>query len=270
MQFTPQQITQFQTEGDLAIPDFWDAEEVAAMQAELDRLKDAGKLRNVATEGDGITHSQKASNLQICPLYPHSDFFRALPFSDKVIAAISQLIGDPVIWHLDQIFLKPGQHGAGTNWHQDNAYFKIPDPLKGTAMWTAIHEATVANGTIRVIPRSFHQVYEHTRDPQSDHHLRCYPPEDEALPIELPAGGVAFFAYGVAHATGGNTTARERAGLALHFINGAMDGEAASGFEVGKRPVLTGPEATDGVREFGVPVAGTWRKEVVRVLSTPV
>jgi ectoine hydroxylase-related dioxygenase (phytanoyl-CoA dioxygenase family) len=28
-----------------------------------------------------------------------------------------------------------------------------------------------------------------------------------------------FFAYGTPHATGANTTDRERAGVALHFIN---------------------------------------------------
>ena len=44
---------------------------------------------------------------------------------------------DPVVLHLDQVFLKPGKQGMGTNWHQDNAYFQIEDPLQGTAMWTA-------------------------------------------------------------------------------------------------------------------------------------
>ena len=38
--------------------------------------------------------------------------------------------------------------GIGTNWHQDNAYFKIRDPMRGTAMWIAAHDATIANGTI--------------------------------------------------------------------------------------------------------------------------
>jgi hypothetical protein len=102
------------------------------MQAELERLKNEGALNNVATEGDGKTTAKSKANLQLCPLYPHSDFFRAMAFAPKVAAAVSQLIGDPVLLHLDQVFLKPAQHGAGTNWHQDNAYFRISDPLKGT------------------------------------------------------------------------------------------------------------------------------------------
>jgi ectoine hydroxylase-related dioxygenase (phytanoyl-CoA dioxygenase family) len=267
MQFSNAQITQFREQGYLAVPDFWTTREVAAMQAELEQLKQDGKLRNVATDGDGSTHSTTKVNLQLCPMYPHSTFFRAMPFAPKVAEAVQELIGDPVLLHLDQVFLKPGLHGAGTNWHQDNAYFQIDDPLKGTALWTAVHDATVANGTIHVIPGSFRTTYEHTRDPDSDHHIRCYPPEDQAVAIELPAGGVAFFAYGTVHATKGNTTPKERAGVALHFINGDVEGHARGGFEVGKRPYLTGEHASDGLREHGVVVAGTWENEVARVLA---
>ncbi len=264
MSFTEAQIAQFREQGYLAVPDFWTAREAAAMQAETTRLKQDGLLRNVATEGDGRTHSQSKANLQICPIYPHSAFFRAMPFAPKVAEAVSQLIGDPVLLHLDQIFLKPGKHGAGTNWHQDNAYFHIPDPLLGTALWTAVHEATAANGTMRVIPGSFRTEYEHSRDPDSDHHIRCYPPEEEAVLIELPAGGALFFAYGVAHATGANTTEKERAGMALHFLNEAVAGEA-HGLEGGAHPYLTGPKATGGVREYGAQIAGIWDSEVGRL-----
>jgi ectoine hydroxylase-related dioxygenase (phytanoyl-CoA dioxygenase family) len=76
----------------------------------------------------------------------------------------------------------------------------------GTAMWTAVHDATVANGTLRIIPDSFRPTLEHSRDPYSDHPIRCYPPEERAIDVELPAGGVVFFAYSTPHATGPNTT----------------------------------------------------------------
>jgi len=267
MSFTDTQIQQFREHGTLAVPDFWSPREVRAMQLELERLKRHGKLRNVATEGDGKTHATAMVNLQLCPMYNHSDFFRAMPFAPKVVDAISALIGDPFLLHLDQVFLKPGRHGAGTNWHQDNAYFKIRDPLKGTAMWTAVHDANEANGTMRIIPDSFKEVYEHTRDPYSDHHIRCYPPEERARLIELPAGGVLFFAYGIAHATGANNTDHERAGVALHFLRADYAHDDLIAPDRDYRPYLTGPEASGGLREYGVTVAGTWEQEVERVLS---
>jgi ectoine hydroxylase-related dioxygenase (phytanoyl-CoA dioxygenase family) len=268
--FTPEQVEQFKTEGYIVVPNFWDEREVAAMQAEVARLQDEGALRNVATEGDGTTHSQTKANLQLCPLFPHSNFFRAMPFAPKVAEAVKQLIGDPVLLHLDQVFLKPAKHGAGTNWHQDNAYFNISEPLKGTALWTAVHDANEANGTMRVIPRTFNEKLKHDRDPESDHHIRCYPDESQAVTIEVPAGGALFFAYGTPHATGANTTEKERAGVALHFINAEVTGEARGGFEVGVRPALTGPDASGGLNEHGVVVAGTWDSEVERALSQKV
>ena len=267
MRFTDAQIQQFREQGYVAVPDVWDEREITAMRAELERLKQQGLLRNVATDGDGKTHSTTKANLQLCPMFPHSDFFRAMPFAPKVAEAVRQLIGDPVLLHLDQVFLKPGGHGAGTNWHQDNAYFKIDDPLKGTALWTAVHEATLANGTLRVVPGSFKEQYEHKRDPDSDHHIRCWPPEERAVPVELPAGGVVFFAYGTAHCTGANTTDKERAGVALHFLNGAVSGHAQGGFAGETRPYLTGPDATGGLREHGETIAGTWEQEVERALE---
>lgn len=260
--FTPEQVTQFKTQGWVAVPDFWSAEEVAGMRIELDRLKAEGLLRNVATDGDGKTHSNTKANLQLCPMAPHSRFFRAMPFAPQIKTALTQLLGDNATLHLDQVFLKPGKHGAGTNWHQDNAYFKIPDPLTGTAIWTAVHDATIANGTMRVIPGVFNQKLEHTRDPESDHHIRCYPDESKAVTVELPAGGALFFCYGTPHSTGPNQTENERAGVAIHFLN--ADSVPADYFDkhnagIG-HPIITGSNAEDGTLAYGEAFARLWPK----------
>ncbi|HEX5322472.1 MAG TPA: phytanoyl-CoA dioxygenase family protein [Capsulimonadaceae bacterium] len=269
MVFSESEITQFQEQGFVAKPSFFNLRETAAIQAEIQRLKAEGRLRNVTTEGDGKTRSQVKQNLQLCPMSPHSRLFRALPFHAKVVDAIAALIGDPVILHLDQVFLKPEKHGSGTNWHQDNAYFQIADPMQGTAMWIAVHDATVANGTLHVIPRSHRERYEHSRDPESDHHIRCYPREADAMPVELPSGGVVFFSYGTAHCTRANTTENERAGAAFHFLNGNAISPCYFKRENGgmKHPLLTGAQASGGSEEYDVVVAGTWEEEIARALS---
>ncbi len=267
MKLTDEQVAYFRAHGWLALPEFWNPDEVRAMQLELERLKRNGKLSNVAAQGDGQTASQSKANLQLCPLAPHSDFFRAMPFAPQVVGAVSQLIGDPVLLHLDQVFLKPAQHGAGTNWHQDNAYFKIAKPLLGTALWTAVHEASRANGTLRLIPDAFDSKLQHARDLDSNHHIRCWPDESRAVTVELPAGGAVFFAYGTPHATGANTTEKERAGVALHFLNASVASHAAGGFAPDARPVLSGPESSGGEREYGEKIAGTWPARVQEALA---
>jgi phytanoyl-CoA hydroxylase len=264
MRISEEQVRHFKNLGYVAVPDFFTRREVSAIAAELDHLRRVGAFRNVSTDGDGATRSKAVENLQICPLYDKSEFFRALPFQEKVLDTIPRLIGDPVILHLDQIFLKPARHGAGTNWHQDNAYFKIPDPMLGTAMWTAVHDATIANGTIEVIPGYVNERLEHTRDPDSDHHIRCFPNESQAVKVELPAGGVLFFAYGVPHCTRANTSDRERAGLAYHFFNQSQIQDASS-LVIGTK--LTGPQATGGMKEYGVDLRNTWDSFVADALA---
>jgi hypothetical protein len=125
MSLTPEQVQQYRQHGYRALPAFFTARETAAIRAEVERLKREGFLRNVATEGDGKTTSQTLQNLQSCPMYRHSPFFRAMPFAEKVVGAVRQLLGDPLILHLDQVFLKPGKTGMGTNWHQDKPYLTL-------------------------------------------------------------------------------------------------------------------------------------------------
>jgi ectoine hydroxylase-related dioxygenase (phytanoyl-CoA dioxygenase family) len=217
--FSADQLASFARDGFFTVPHFFDAAEVRLLQSEIDRLKQAGLLRNVSTDGDGTTHSQTKRNLQICPVSPHSEPFLALPYAEKVVNAITELIGSPAKVRLDQVFLKPAKDGAGTNWHQDNAYFRVADPMRGVAMWIAVHDATIANGTMHMLPGLQHEALPHSRDPDSDHHVRCYPDTANEVPCELAAGGVVFFAYGTPHCTKGNVTDADRAGLAYHFFH---------------------------------------------------
>ncbi len=264
---SPEQVRAYRDTGVLIVNDFFSPREVRAMLAELDRFQDEGLIRNVATDGDGKTHSSTAMNLQIIPLNDKSGLFRALPFAAKVAGAVGQLIGDDFVRYLDQIFLKPGRHGAGTNWHQDNAYFKIPNPLDGVGMWTAMHDSTVANGTLHLVPGSHHEALEHVRDGNSDHHITCRVSDDApVVPVETPAGGVAFFNFAVAHCTKGNQTDKPRAGLAYHFL--ATPAVPQQKWEQQAPPVMvSGPGSTGGVKEYGVEVASTWEREVDAVLA---
>lgn len=259
---TSDHVAHFREEGYIAFPTFFDPQELTAMLVELARFKEAGLGRNVATDGDGKTHSATKVNYQIIPLNDKSRLFRAFPFNPNVVAAVSALIGSPFVRQLDQIFLKPGRTGAGTSWHTDNAYFQASDPTKGVGMWIALHDANLANGTLHVIPRSHLESFVHERDLGSDHHITFSADDSRAVPIILPAGGAVFFNYGIGHGTKANNTDHERAGLAFHFLN--------THYTTGARLVnglvhITGPEATGGEREYGERVDTAWATEVQRL-----
>ncbi len=265
LELTQQQLDHYERDGYLAIPDFFATREVAAMVAELERFKRDGLGRNVATDDDGATHSTRKINYQIIPLNDKSTLFRALPYHAKVISVVRQCIGDPFVRYLDQIFLKPPKIGAGTSWHTDNAYFKVSDPAKGIGLWIALHDATIANGTMNMIPGVYRQQFAHERDLGSDHHITFKPDERKAVPVELPAGGAIFFNFGVPHCTHGNATDKERAGLAYHFLRTDFVPERATSGPRKDLIHVTGPEASGGLSEYGVTVAGTWEDEVARL-----
>jgi ectoine hydroxylase-related dioxygenase (phytanoyl-CoA dioxygenase family) len=264
---TTKQIEQFKTEGYVIAADFFDDTELKALRAEVARFRREGYLRNVATAGDGKTQTVEQENLQLVPLAPYSELFRALPFCDKVVHSTSALLGDPVVKILDQLFLKPAGRGLPTNWHTDNAYFKISDPLKGTAMWIALDDATKANGTLKVIPGVFNEHYKHFRDPSSDHHIRMAADDTNAVHCELPAGGVVFFSFGTPHATGPNPTAADRTGIGIHFLNSAYLPEQLSG---GKRAEfnvpMTGEAVQRGAAKFAK-YAGRWNDVVQEIVE---
>ena len=155
---SPAEVEQWHEHGYVFVRHFWDQAVVAAMQAEASRLVEIGLVRNVATLDDGMTHSDERVNLQLDPVIVHSVFFRMLAFHPAVKAAVGALVGSPFLLEEDQLFWKPARHGVGTSWHTDNSYFKISDPLGGTAMWTAIHDRDsrkrYASGRSRRVPRT--------------------------------------------------------------------------------------------------------------------
>ena len=91
--------------------------------------------------------------------------------------------------------------------------------MQGVALWIAIHDANPSNGTLQLIQGMHHQNLKHERDPLSDHHIRCHPPDAHPLTVELKAGGAIFFCYGVPHQTGANLSDQPRAGLVFHSIH---------------------------------------------------
>jgi ectoine hydroxylase-related dioxygenase (phytanoyl-CoA dioxygenase family) len=79
--------------------------------------------------------------------------------------------------------------------------------------------------------------------------------------VELEAGGVLFFNFGVAHCTGPNRTDRERAGLATHYLrtDHVPEGRNAAAKAT---PHLSGPLASGGMKEYGEDLRGVWESLV--------
>ena len=259
MQISADQVQRFNEVGYTTVDGFFEPNEIAAMRLEVDKWVLNELPRDVSTD------PQKRQNFQLIPLHERSALFRALPFGPKVVETVGALIGHPLVKILDQMFLKPAKVGMGTHWHTDNAYFHLTDPMAGVAMWIAIDDANVANGTLKVIPGAFRKIFAHTKDVDSDHHIRAQIEEAGAVSCELEAGGVAFFCFGTPHATGDNTSAKPRAGVGIHFVNeDKAEGYVSTRWQQIR---ISGNDASEGQREYGSRV--DFEAEVNRVLDAP-
>ena len=131
----------------------------------------------------------------------------------------------------------PSLQGLGTSWHQDNAYFGLSDGSCGTAMWTAVHDADLTNGTLHLLAGRQDTLLPHSRDLASDHHITCSPSLEglEGEPAIVPAGGVVFFNCNVPHCTKvfrqypandptlqANLSPHPRAAVAYHFVSSSV------------------------------------------------
>ncbi|MCL4868237.1 MAG: phytanoyl-CoA dioxygenase family protein [Anaerolineae bacterium] len=213
MHLSPEQCLHFQTEGYLIVPDFFDQGMVKLLRLEMERLVAEDRGRNVMPAFTGKI------NYLITPLADKSTLFRELPNRPEVVGVVEQLLGGAAALILDQIFLKPARVGAGNSWHLDNGRFQLADPTRGLGMWITLHEASRANGTLELIPRS-HLLPPETFTPPGQY-LPVPPDESLAVPMVAAAGGVIFFNFGILHCTHDNPSDRDRAALVYHF---ARDG----------------------------------------------
>eukprot|EP00747_Dinoflagellata_sp_TGD_P058990 gnl/TRDRNA2_/TRDRNA2_151364_c1_seq1.p1 gnl/TRDRNA2_/TRDRNA2_151364_c1~~gnl/TRDRNA2_/TRDRNA2_151364_c1_seq1.p1 ORF type:complete len:335 (-),score=54.67 gnl/TRDRNA2_/TRDRNA2_151364_c1_seq1:135-1139(-) len=277
----------FRREGYLVKHDFFQKQEVEAMRRQLSEIRAAGYTHDMSTVPN------KGHHVHLGSLMDSSRLFRALAWKDEVKAAIETLIGtqnkstaaagkekaEPAfsaVVNAHQYFLKVARTGLGTNWHQDNVYFRVPDPLSGVAMWIAVDDCSLENGTLHVIPGShLHNnstTLEHKPFAEERGRYTCASQvrEADALPCCTKAGGVVFFCYGCAHCTRDNLSSADRAGVAYHFLTVNQANAKTKGV-FGNRNIdekhSPSPWIDDGQRLYGEIMKGRWAVEVEAALQ---
>lgn len=270
---TSSQIQAYRTKGWCAVENIFSEQEAVALRGALINLVQGGNLANVSTDGDGVTHSEVARSLQLCPLSPHAPILKLLPFHPKVAEVIHQLLCDSpeesACCYLSQTFWKPAKSGEGTSWHQDNSYFEVPKANKGCGMWIPVHDACFENGTFQVCD-STTEILPHKRELNSDHHITCKDEINEDFNqhiVPMNAGGAIFFDFNAPHRTSANITDNPRAAIAFHFLN--MKEFKFRAFPLPEdaeyvTPVICGPENSYGAKEYGQIVwdSNEWSKQV--------
>jgi ectoine hydroxylase-related dioxygenase (phytanoyl-CoA dioxygenase family) len=133
-----------------------------------------------------------------------------------------QLLGPDADFAFDHALLKPASTGAGTPWHQDEAFSDPFWDLNQMSFWMPLQDATLENGCLHFIPGSHkgevlpHRSY---KDDPKIHALECvdgFDPES-AVACPIPAGGVTIHTPRTLHSAGPNLTDQPRFAYVVVF-----------------------------------------------------
>ncbi len=219
---TDADITFYQQNGFLVIPDFLDALELAHWQqttqeAVDERLETKNGYYN--QQDPDAYYAQVFT--QCVKLADTHAGMREIMFDSRLGEMAAALAGVEGIriWH-DQALFKP-PFGNPTAWHLDDPYWSF-DSRQAISLWVALDEATMANGCMWYIPGSHHTAtFDNVGIGVNQADLfKLYPLWRDIEPVGCPCpAGAAVFHNGLtAHGAGANMTNRPRRAMTCAYM----------------------------------------------------
>lgn len=203
----------FATEGYAVFEGALTGEPLALLRAECARFVAREDSRMDAAGVDQLGLSRRGQRYFANECQREAPSLRTVLFSEAMADVCRATLGDNVYFFFDQYVVK-GPDAAGANsfgWHQDSGYMVQnggpPDHAPYLTCWCPLDDATVANGTVRVLPRThLGGILTHER---AGADLQVVT-EDLGVVIEAKAGDVVAFSSRLLHATGANRTDEPR------------------------------------------------------------
>ncbi|MGN9909938.1 phytanoyl-CoA dioxygenase family protein [Phytohabitans sp. LJ34] len=203
-------------------------DEVAEINAEAVRLC-RGELGEIGSGPAVATTDADADVLRryLCIHHPHklSGVIRRAVSHERVVDVLTKVIGPNVKTMQSMLFVK-AEGKPGQAWHQDEFFIPTRDRSL-TAVWIALDDATVENGCLWVLPGSHRRgvLYpdRDQNDPRFDCSIEAYDfpySDDDAVPVEVPAGSAVIFNGYLLHRSLPNTGRHGyRRALASHYMS---------------------------------------------------
>jgi len=171
------------------------AETVRLVRGDLGQL--GGKAAPVIDPDDT---DEDAMRKYLCIHFPHkcSAVFEKYLRQPSIVDALTKVIGPDVKAMQSMLFIK-AEGKPGQAWHQDEFYIPSRDRSL-TAAWIAVDDATVDNGCLWVMPGSHAPGVIYPDRDHDDERFDCsvelydFPySDDDAVPVEVPAGAALIF-----------------------------------------------------------------------------
>ena len=134
---------------------------------------------------------------------------------------------------------KPAEHGTVLPWHQDVGEGWGLDRNPIITIWTALDDATIANGCMQIVPGSHRLGVLNAGHYVSEVDQARYTQESDVRDLEVAAGEAILLHNFLLHRSGVNRTTMPRRALSVAYMDAATKAVATGA----TFPVLFGPRA---------------------------
>ncbi len=197
-------IDRLDRDGYSIVRDAFDAQRVAALNADIDRLEAELRITPSSNSFEG------EATTRVYNLLAHGALYEAIPVHPVVLALMVHLLGDGcLVSSLSSITIGPGETAQPI--HADDQVMPLPKPHPATtanSMW-AVTDFTEGNGATRIIPGT------HVAD-----HSPIYGQHYRSVAAEMSAGSILVWHGSLWHGGGANTTNVRRRGIAMNYCAG--------------------------------------------------
>ena len=141
----------------------------------------------------------------------------------SILDAVEDVLGPDLLCWNTSFFTKEARSPGFVSWHQDATYWGLSEPEVTTA-WVAFTESTLANGNMRVVPRSHRAPVPHVDTFHPDNllsrgqEITVEVDESLAADIVLEAGEMSLHHVLMVHGSGANPSPDRRIGFAIRYI----------------------------------------------------
>ncbi len=219
---TQEQVDFYHTNGYIVVENVISAKDIADLRKVTDEFVD--KSREVTEHSNVFDlepgHTPAAPKLRRLknPVVLHPIYDRMLRH-DYILDSVAQLVGPNVRYDTSKLNMKSAGFGSPVEWHQD---FAFATPVTNDDMLSvglAIDDMTQENGCLLFVPGSH-------KGPIYDHHQNdvfvggITDPDfrpDNAVPIEVKAGGITIHHTRTLHASAPNLSGKSRRLLLLQY-----------------------------------------------------
>lgn len=198
----------YRRDGFVIVPHLYQSDEAKALKAEIHRI--LAELKAEAEQAGEDPESWLSSGVYV-GLAARSSVFQEAVRDPRLLDILEAVIGPNIEFISDKVVFKNAATDYASPWHQDWPYW---GGCHKVSVWVALDDATLENGTLRVIPGTHKTALQH-HDPGeavafSNRVGAEEINESAAVTATLEAGGAVFFHDLAVHGSHASTTRRDR------------------------------------------------------------